>query len=209
MDAHRSARHQQHRLDHRLRSVRPRRSRRRLLHHLQLQPVEEDVGQLLGRAQVEGTPSQLVGLGFQLAHPMAEIIGQVSKPVGIDANAGDFHVGEHRRQVVRKPQIDLVARVAQPGDRLGGDRVEFDGFGVNVQRSRLEPAQIEQVADQRVEAVDLTDGGADDLVGVPERRDRLLAPLRLVLALPDAEAGMVEMSEKFREKGSEVYLPAE
>jgi phosphomethylpyrimidine synthase len=25
---------------------------------------------------------------------------------------------------------------------------------------------------------------------------------------PDAEAGMAEMSEKFREKGGEIYLPA-
>ena len=27
-------------------------------------------------------------------------------------------------------------------------------------------------------------------------------------ALADAEQGMAEMSEKFREKGSEIYLPA-
>jgi phosphomethylpyrimidine synthase len=28
------------------------------------------------------------------------------------------------------------------------------------------------------------------------------------LAAEDAEAGMAEMSEKFREKGGEIYLPA-
>ncbi len=35
------------------------------------------------------------------------------------------------------------------------------------------------------------------------------APANTFLAAEDAEAGMAEMSEKFREKGSEVYLPAE
>ncbi|KTT75487.1 phosphomethylpyrimidine synthase ThiC [Sphingomonas endophytica] len=35
------------------------------------------------------------------------------------------------------------------------------------------------------------------------------APVETFVAVGDAEAGMAEMSEKFREKGGEVYLPAE
>jgi phosphomethylpyrimidine synthase len=34
------------------------------------------------------------------------------------------------------------------------------------------------------------------------------APVETFVAAEDAEAGMAAMSERFREKGSEVYLPA-
>ena len=60
--------------------------------------AEQDIAQLLGRADIEILARQLVDFGFQPALRLAEIIGQPAQQFGIDGDPGPLHVGQHHHQ---------------------------------------------------------------------------------------------------------------
>jgi phosphomethylpyrimidine synthase len=67
--------------------------------------------------------------------------------------------------------------------------------------------EVREFAASRAANSDLLGAGRD-----PEPREfaaKQNAPVETFVAAEDAEVGMQEMSERFREKGGEVYLPAE
>ena len=67
----------------------------RLLDDRQLELVEQHLGELLGRGDVERVAGQLFDLDFQLFEPLAVARAQLGEPRGIDADAVELHVGEH------------------------------------------------------------------------------------------------------------------
>ena len=68
--------------------------------------AEQDLADLARGADVERAAGQFVGPGLQLGHAQAELGGQAPEPVGIDADAGLFHVGQHRRHAALEGFVD-------------------------------------------------------------------------------------------------------
>jgi hypothetical protein len=139
----------------------------------QLELLEQDPRDLLGRAQHELLARQLVRLRLELLDPVGQACGDLAHPVRIDLDARGLHRCEHLRQ----GQLDLAVeglrpaladaleqRVAQAQGRgrvaderrgllLGlGDRQELDPvLGREVVERVLGPARIDQVReDHRV-----------------------------------------------------------
>ena len=75
----------------------------------QLQHFEEDVGQLLGRAQVEGLAGQLVDLGREVVHLGLGCAPELFQTRHVDSSPHPLHAGEHAHQ----RQIDVS--VGLPG----------------------------------------------------------------------------------------------
>ncbi len=82
--------------------------------------VEQDLAQLLGRADIEGTAGELVQFLLELEHPLLELGRQRAKPRRIDLDAGLLHAEQHRDE---RPLDGLVhgdhVLVRQPGLELG------------------------------------------------------------------------------------------
>ncbi len=72
----------------------------------QLELAEQDVAQLLGRADVEFLAGELVDLGFHLRLRLAEIVGQAAQQIGIDGDAFALHVGQDRDERAFERFID-------------------------------------------------------------------------------------------------------
>ncbi len=78
--------------------------------------AEQDVAQLLGRADIEILARQLVDLGFQSALDLAEIVGETAQQIRIDGDAAPLHVGQHHGKRPLQGLIDrALAHLAQLG----------------------------------------------------------------------------------------------
>ena len=88
----------------------------------QLQLLEEDARDLLRRAEHELLARELVRLRLELLDAVGEPRGDLAHPVGVDADAGVLHVGEHRdeRQLDRLVELEVPA-LEQPRAHLGDD----------------------------------------------------------------------------------------
>ena len=76
--------------------------------------AEQNIAQLLGRADIEILARQLVDLDFQPALFLAEIVGQPAQHFRIDGDAGPLHVGQHHDQRPLQGFIDrALAHFAQ------------------------------------------------------------------------------------------------
>ena len=64
-------------------------------------------------------------------------------------------IGEHARERLGDVELDRAVGDADAVQRGGKHLVEADRHGADLERARLEPAHVEQVADERVEAVGL------------------------------------------------------
>ena len=102
-----------------------------VLHRLgQVELVEENVAELLGRIDVEfdaGEPVNFFGLGVNLALQAGRHFGESA---GIDLHAGLFHAGEHWDEgkvdvFVELRQPGLLDFVAQRGGQTAGDVGSF------------------------------------------------------------------------------------
>ena len=89
---------------------------RSLLHHRQPQPLEEDLAQLLGGAQVEGLAGQFVRLPFQLLQLFGQLLRLGTQPVAVQQHAVALHVIEH----LQRGHLDVAVDVAQPFTGLDG-----------------------------------------------------------------------------------------
>ena len=87
--------------------VRRRRAAGGLAYHRQLHAAEQDLPQLLGRIQVEGLSSQLIGLLLEQQHFLAQLVALASQLGGIDLDAVAFDRGQHRRHL-HLQQIDAL-----------------------------------------------------------------------------------------------------
>ncbi len=67
----------------------------RFLAHRQLLPVEQDLADLLGRAEVEGLSRRLVGLLLGRHHLLAELVALRLELRGVERDAVPFHAEEH------------------------------------------------------------------------------------------------------------------
>ena len=111
-----------------------------LLHRGQLQHLEEDVGQLLGRTQVERLAGQFVNLGRETVHLGLGLAPQRLQTLHVDGGAHALHDGEHphERQVdvgIGVPAAVLLQRLLQEplqqSGRRGADgRALGVGFGL-------------------------------------------------------------------------------
>ena len=103
-----------------------------LLAALQPQLVEQDLAELLGRADVELATGQLVDVQLILAHAAREILRQIGQHLAVHLDAGALHLADDRhqrafhrlvqRQHLRFAQARLQQPVQPPGDVgiLGG-----------------------------------------------------------------------------------------
>ncbi len=102
---------------------------------------EQQVADLLGRAQVERPAGDAVGLEFELAHPNREVVGEQPKPLRVDLDPGQLHLDQHLGHGAFERLVDgqqLFARQARPqvlvdpqGDirvlgRVAGRRAQLD-----------------------------------------------------------------------------------
>ena len=71
---------------------------RRLHRHRQLQLVEQDRRELLGRVEAEGAPGDRVRLRGELVHALAQLLALRAQLVGVDQHAALLHAREHRHQ---------------------------------------------------------------------------------------------------------------
>ena len=72
----------------------------------ELELAEENVAELLGRADVERLAGAFVDFGFQPLHPLREFVGQPAQEIGIDDDAGLLHFGQHADQRTFQGFID-------------------------------------------------------------------------------------------------------
>ncbi len=82
-------------------------SRLPLLAARQLQVVEQDFAELLGRADIELVADDVVNLPLELADALGEILGQGLQRLGVDLDPRAFHGSNHRHQ---RPVDRLVDR---------------------------------------------------------------------------------------------------
>ncbi len=73
----------------------------------QPQLVEQDLLELLGRAEVERAAREFMGRLFELRHPVREFAALAGKHVAIDQHTGFFHVEEDRNQRLLDVDIDV------------------------------------------------------------------------------------------------------
>ena len=73
----------------------------------ELELLEEDPRELLGRAELELLAGVLVRLRLELLDALAEARGDLAHAVGVDPDPGVLHVGEHRGE----RQLDLVVEL--------------------------------------------------------------------------------------------------
>jgi hypothetical protein len=74
-----------------------RRAARRLLHDRQLQLLEEDLADLLRRAEIEFAAGQLVRLPFELDEPRRDLVALRVQQRVVDQHAGALHLAQHQR----------------------------------------------------------------------------------------------------------------
>ncbi len=107
--------------------------------------LEEDVPDLLGRAEHELLARELVRARLELLDHLAEPRGDLAHPVLVDLDAGLLHRGQHRRERQLDPAVErlhvaladpLEQEVAQP-ERGGGVADERSGLLLG-RRIRLE-----------------------------------------------------------------------
>jgi hypothetical protein len=92
-----------------------RRPRRRLLLHRQAELVEQDLGQLLRRVDVERLPGRRVRACFEFEQALADFVALLREQLRIDQHAGTFHAEED----VAHRHFDRLVDCAEPG--VGGD----------------------------------------------------------------------------------------
>ena len=76
----------------------------------QLELLEEDLRELLGRGDGEFLAGQVVDLAREVVEVALELLGERLEPRGIHADTDAFHLGEHRHQ---RP-LDLLIDVQKP-----------------------------------------------------------------------------------------------
>ena len=91
----------------------------------ELELLEQDAADLLGRAEHELLARELVGPGFELLDPLAQARRDLAHPVLVDLDARDLHRGEHGREreldlAVERLHAALAhAREERPGEPRG------------------------------------------------------------------------------------------
>ena len=68
--------------------------------------AEEDVAELLGRADVELLAGELVDLGLDRRRLLREGAGEARKDLPVDLDAAPLHAREHRHQRPLQPLVD-------------------------------------------------------------------------------------------------------
>ena len=94
----------------------------------EVQLVEQDLAQLLGRAQVEAAAGELVGLGLEAGHALGELGRELAQAVRVDLDAVAFHLGHDRHDGPVQRLVDgehvlaeqlRAQRLPQPQRHLG------------------------------------------------------------------------------------------
>ena len=83
-----------------------RRAGRRLLQHGQLHPLEQDLADLLRRAEVERLPGELVRLLLERHHALAELAALRAEQRRVDQHAVALHAEQHSRTGISMSAID-------------------------------------------------------------------------------------------------------
>ena len=60
--------------------------------------VEQNLTQLLWRADRKSTPGEPINLVFQRAHPLGKVGGERLQPVAVNQHAARLHLRQHRQQ---------------------------------------------------------------------------------------------------------------
>lgn len=86
-----------------------------LLDHRQAELGEQNLAELLGRAEVEGLAGELMGLQLQRVEAAAELFGVLGEQEVVDQHAGALHLEEHPGG----GQLDVAVQRGEAG--LGGE----------------------------------------------------------------------------------------
>ena len=138
--------------------------------------VEEDLLQLLGRAEVELAADELVGVVLDGLDPGAQLGLQGQQRVGVGGDADGLHVGEHVRegQLHRGEQGRglaaaefIVERVGEILDRGGPHGLDLGQSVVRLVQAAVQ-RQLHRVAVDEVVAAQLAVQGAQREVGEVE-----------------------------------------
>ncbi len=100
--------------------------------------LEEHVGQLLRRVHVELVANDLVDFFFQGGDALVHRAGDVGQDVGVDSDAGHFHIGQNRHQghfhvLEQVPQVGVIAKLIFQQTRQSNRHVRV-GAGVRCNR---------------------------------------------------------------------------
>ena len=93
---------------------------------LEFQSIEQHVGQLFGRIDIELLIGELENFLFEGGDPFRHLLSFAIEPLNVDVDAAIFHVGEHldQRQFDPIVELDQILR-AEPlehADADGGER---------------------------------------------------------------------------------------